>query len=58
MLIVPDGDAALDWYKHALGAEELWNLGGVAGFQIDGAPCFCMRSIQTIPPRPILAGRG
>jgi PhnB protein len=40
MLIVPDGAAALDWYKDALGAEELWNLGGVAGLQIDGAPFF------------------
>jgi PhnB protein len=40
MLIVPDGPTALDWYKDALGAKELWNLGGVAGLQIDGAPFF------------------
>ncbi|HTW40971.1 MAG TPA: VOC family protein [Solirubrobacteraceae bacterium] len=40
MLIVPDGDAALDWYKEALDAKELWNLGGVAGLHIDGAPFF------------------
>jgi uncharacterized glyoxalase superfamily protein PhnB len=40
MLIVADADAALAWYKDALGARELWNLGGVAGLQIDGAPFF------------------
>ncbi len=40
MLIVPDGEAAVAWYKEALGAEELWNLGGVAGLHIDGSPFF------------------
>ena len=40
MLIVPDGEAAVAWYKDALGATELWNLGGVAGLAIDGAPFF------------------
>jgi uncharacterized glyoxalase superfamily protein PhnB len=40
MLAVPDADAALAWYKRALGATELWNLGGVAGLQIAGAPFF------------------
>lgn len=40
MLIVPDGDAAVDWYKRALGATELWNLGGVAGLEVHGAPFF------------------
>ena len=40
MLIVPEADAAVDWYKDALGATELWNLGGVAGLEIDGAPFF------------------
>jgi PhnB protein len=40
MLIVPDADAAVAWYRTALGAVELWNLGGVAGLQIDGAPFF------------------
>jgi PhnB protein len=40
MLIVPDADAAVAWYRTALGAEELWNLGGVAGLQIGGAPFF------------------
>ena len=40
MLIVPDADAAVAWYKKALGAQELWNLGGVAGLQVGGAPFF------------------
>lgn len=40
MLIVPDAEAALSWYKDALGATELWNLGGVAGLEVDGAPFF------------------
>jgi PhnB protein len=40
MLIVPDADAAIRWYAGALGAEELWNLGGVAGLHIAGAPFF------------------
>lgn len=40
MLIVADAEAAVAWYKGALGASELWNLGGVAGLEIDGAPFF------------------
>ncbi len=40
MLIVPDADRAVAWYTEALGATELWNLGGVAGLQIAGAPFF------------------
>jgi uncharacterized glyoxalase superfamily protein PhnB len=40
MLIVPDAPAAVDWYKSALGAVELWNLGGVAGLEISGAPFY------------------
>jgi PhnB protein len=40
MLIVADADAAVAWYADALGATELWNLGGVAGLEVDGAPFF------------------
>jgi PhnB protein len=40
MLIVADAEAAVAWYKDALGATEIWNLGGVAGLQIGGAPFF------------------
>ena len=40
MLIVPDADTAVAWYKTALGATELWNLGGVAGLEVSGAAFF------------------
>jgi PhnB protein len=40
MLAVPDAPAAVAWYKQALGATELWSLGGVAGLEITGAPFF------------------
>jgi uncharacterized glyoxalase superfamily protein PhnB len=40
MLIVPDAAAAISWYRTALGATELWNLGSVAGLEIGGAPFF------------------
>jgi PhnB protein len=36
MLAVPDAPAAVRWYKEALGASELWNLGGVAGLEVAG----------------------
>ena len=40
MLAVPDAPAAVDWYKRAHGATELWSLGSVAGLEIAGAPFF------------------
>jgi uncharacterized glyoxalase superfamily protein PhnB len=40
MLIVPDAAGAIAWYKLALGAREIWNLGGVAGLEIGDAPFF------------------
>ncbi|WP_426504092.1 VOC family protein [Dactylosporangium sp. McL0621] len=40
MLIVPDADGAVSWYRTALGATELWNRGGVAGLDIGGAAFF------------------
>ena len=40
MLAVPDAPAAAEWYKRALGATELWNLGSVVGLEIGGAPIF------------------
>lgn len=40
MLAVQDAPAAAAWYKDALGARELWNLGSVVGLEIDGAPFF------------------
>lgn len=40
MLAVPDAPAAAAWYKQALGAKELWNLGSVIGMEVEGAPFF------------------
>jgi len=37
LLIVPDAEAAVAWYKDVLGATELWNLGNVAGLESNGA---------------------
>jgi PhnB protein len=46
MLIVPDAPAAVRWYRHALGAEVLWDLGGVAGLRVGGAPFFLHEAVQ------------
>ena len=40
MVAVPDARAATDWYKRALGATVLWDLGSVVGLEIEGAPFF------------------
>lgn len=40
MVAVPDAATAVAWYKEALGATELWNLGTVVGLEILGAPFF------------------
>ena len=45
MLIVPDAAAAVRWYRDALGAGELWDLGGVAGLHLDGAPFFLHEAV-------------
>jgi PhnB protein len=40
MLAVEDTPKAVEWYKRALGATELWRLGSVAGIEMGGAPFF------------------
>jgi PhnB protein len=40
MLAVANATAAARWYAEALGATELWNLGGVVGLIVEGAPFF------------------
>jgi PhnB protein len=40
MLAVPDATAAARWYERALGATRLWDLGGVVGLTVEGAPFF------------------
>lgn len=59
MLIVPDAAEAISWYERALGARQLWNLGSVAGLEVNGAPFF----LHEINPEndtetsPLVAGR-
>jgi PhnB protein len=40
MLAVPDAGIAARWYADHLGATQLWNVGGVVGLSIAGAPFF------------------
>lgn len=40
MLAVPDAAAAARWYIQALGACELWDMGGVVGLTVGDAPFF------------------
>jgi PhnB protein len=40
MLAVADAGAAARWYAGALGATVLWDLGGVVGLSVQGAPFF------------------
>ncbi len=47
MLAVPSAPAAADWYRRALGATELWNLGSVIGLEIQGAPFFLHEPTQS-----------
>jgi PhnB protein len=57
MLIVPDADAATAWCKMAVGATELWNLGGVVGLEIAGAPFFLHEVNPDNPAETVLARR-
>jgi PhnB protein len=45
MLIVSDAAEAAQWYEQALGAKVLWDLGGVAGLHIAGAPFFIHQAV-------------
>jgi PhnB protein len=45
MLMVSDADAAVKWYTAALGAVRLWDLAGVAGLDLDGAPFFVHKAV-------------
>lgn len=55
MLAVNDGNAAIDFYKAAFGAELLWQLGAegpvVAGLSIDGANFFLAHESPTYGTR-------
>ena len=52
MLIVPDAQKALSWYKKALDATELWNLGGVAGLVVGGSSFYLHEVSPNNPSEP------
>lgn len=58
MLIVSDADGAVQWYERALGAQVLWDLGGVAGLHVAGAPFFLHEAVpgKTREPSPTEIG--
>jgi len=58
MLIVADASAAIGWYTQALGATLLWDLGGVAGLELAGAPFFIHEAVpgRRREPSPAAVG--
>ena len=56
MLAVADAPAAVAWYKHALAATELWNLGSVVGLEIAGAPLFVGEPANNGWQSPVVLG--
>jgi PhnB protein len=56
MLGVPDAAAASEWYRRALGAIELWNLGSVIGLEIEGAPFFLAEPANNGWAAPVALG--
>ena len=58
MLIVSDAAAAVGWYTKALGADQLWDLGGVVGLDLDGAPFFLHEAVpgKNQEPSPTAVG--
>jgi PhnB protein len=57
MMAVEDAPAASAWYQRALGASELWSLGGVAGLEIEGAPFFLHEPTSGGFESPAVIGR-
>ena len=58
MLIVSDADAAVRWYTNVLGAGRLWDLAGVAGLDLGGAPFFVHEAVpgKSREPSPTAVG--
>jgi len=58
MLIVSDAAAPVSWYTKALGASQLWDLDGVAGPHLNGAPFFLHEAVPGMnhEPSPMDAG--
>lgn len=58
MLIVSDADEVVQWYEQALGAKLLWDLGGVAGLHLAGAPFFLHEAVPARAASPAQAKSG
>lgn len=56
MLAVEDTPAAVDWYERALGARVLWNMGSVAGLEINAAPFFLHQPVENRFASPRMIG--
>ena len=56
MLAVIDTPQAVDWYKKAVGATELWNFGSGAGLEIAGAVFFLGEPENNGWERPLKLG--
>src|SRR5207237_427529 len=58
MLIVSDAEAAVRWYAQALGAAVVWDLGGVARLDLEGAPFLLHEAVpgKSREPSPSEAG--
>lgn len=56
MVGVPSAPAAVRWYRSALGADVLWDLGSVVGLSVAGAPFFLAEPQGTGWAPPARAG--
>lgn len=56
MLAVPDCAAAVAWYRQALDASVLWDLGSVAGLSVGGAAFFLHEPVAGKFSAPVDAG--
>ncbi len=56
MLAVPDTPIAVEWYKKAFKVQVLWNLGSVAGLEIENAPIFLHQPVKNSFSSPLELG--
>jgi PhnB protein len=56
MVGVPSAADAVEWYRSALGAEVLWDLGSVVGLSVAGAPLFLAEPVGNGWATPAEAG--
>ena len=56
MLAVPNTPSAIEWYIKAFNAKVLWDLGSVAGLEIENAPFFIHEPVNNSFSSPIKLG--